>query len=75
MGRVQHLHRSTDLGARWEAVSPDLARNDPSKLASSRSPNRRRSATLLWRAIEPAALSDQFEFLTAIGATLSQSTP
>src|SRR5205085_6668199 len=34
----QHLHRSTDLGASWDAISPDLTRNDPSKLATSGGP-------------------------------------
>ncbi|MDE2749450.1 MAG: glycosyl hydrolase [Chloroflexota bacterium] len=34
----QHLHRSTDLGASWEVVSPDLTRNDPDKLKASGGP-------------------------------------
>ena len=34
----QHLHRSTDLGASWQVVSPDLTRNDPSKLKASGGP-------------------------------------
>jgi photosystem II stability/assembly factor-like uncharacterized protein len=31
----QHLHRSTDEGHSWETISPDLTRNDPSKLVSN----------------------------------------
>ncbi len=34
----QHLHRSTDLGASFEALSPDLTRNDPDKLKPSGGP-------------------------------------
>ncbi|MBL8692146.1 MAG: glycosyl hydrolase [Rhodospirillaceae bacterium] len=34
----QHLHRSTDLGASWEVLSPDLTRNDKSKLGPSGGP-------------------------------------
>ena len=34
----QHLHRSTDLGASWQVLSPDLTRNDPDKLKSSGGP-------------------------------------
>ncbi|MBI3707460.1 MAG: glycosyl hydrolase [Proteobacteria bacterium] len=34
----QHLHRSTDKGASWEVLSPDLTRNDPSKLGPSGGP-------------------------------------
>ena len=33
-----HLHLSTDQGASWEVVSPDLTRNDPSKLGPSGGP-------------------------------------
>jgi hypothetical protein len=33
-----HVHRSTDVGGSWEVVSPDLTRNDPSKLAPSGGP-------------------------------------
>jgi photosystem II stability/assembly factor-like uncharacterized protein len=32
------VHRSTDDGARWETISPDLTRNDTSKLGSSGGP-------------------------------------
>jgi photosystem II stability/assembly factor-like uncharacterized protein len=32
------LFRSTDLGASWEVISPDLTRNDPSKLGPSGGP-------------------------------------
>ena len=34
----QHLHRSTNLGASFEVVSPDLTRNDPDKLKPSGGP-------------------------------------
>ena len=34
----QHLHRSTDLGASFEVLSPDLTRNDPDKLRASGGP-------------------------------------
>jgi len=34
----QHLHRSTDKGARWEVLSKDLTRNDRSKLGPSGGP-------------------------------------
>jgi photosystem II stability/assembly factor-like uncharacterized protein len=34
----QHLHRSTDNGASWEVISPDLTRNDPTKLRPSGGP-------------------------------------
>jgi hypothetical protein len=34
----QHLHRSRDNGASWEVLSPDLTRNDPSKLGPSGGP-------------------------------------
>ena len=34
----QHLHRSTNLGASFEVVSPDLTRNDPEKLKASGGP-------------------------------------
>lgn len=34
----QHLHRSKDLGASWETLSPDLTRNDRSKLGASGGP-------------------------------------
>jgi photosystem II stability/assembly factor-like uncharacterized protein len=34
----QHLHRSTDLGASWEVLSPDLTRNDRAKLGASGGP-------------------------------------
>ena len=34
----QHLHRSTDLGASFEVISPDLTRNDPDKLKASGGP-------------------------------------
>ena len=33
-----HLHVSTDEGQSWELISPDLTRNDPSKLGSSGGP-------------------------------------
>ncbi len=33
-----HVHRSTDLGANWDVISPDLTRNDPEKLKSSGGP-------------------------------------
>ncbi|MEL6122494.1 MAG: glycosyl hydrolase [Bacteroidota bacterium] len=33
-----HLHRSTDEGQSWEIISPDLTRNDSSKLVSSGGP-------------------------------------
>lgn len=33
-----HLHVSTDEGQTWEIISPDLTRNDPSKLGSSGGP-------------------------------------
>jgi len=32
------VFRSTDLGTTWEAISPDLTRNDPSRLQSSGGP-------------------------------------
>jgi len=32
------LHRSTDEGQSWQVISPDLTRNDPSKLVSSGGP-------------------------------------
>jgi photosystem II stability/assembly factor-like uncharacterized protein len=32
------LFRSTDLGASWQAISPDLTRNDPTKLGPSGGP-------------------------------------
>ncbi len=34
----QRLHRSTDLGASFEVLSPDLTRNDPDKLKASGGP-------------------------------------
>ncbi len=34
----QHLHRSTNLGASFEVISPDLTRNDPDKLQASGGP-------------------------------------
>ncbi|MCY3780768.1 MAG: glycosyl hydrolase [Chloroflexi bacterium] len=34
----QHLHRSTNLGASFEVLSPDLTRNDPDKLKASGGP-------------------------------------
>jgi photosystem II stability/assembly factor-like uncharacterized protein len=34
----QHLHRSKDLGASWQTISPDLTRNDKSKQAASGGP-------------------------------------
>lgn len=34
----QHVHRSTDLGAGWEELSPDLTRNDMTRLGSSGGP-------------------------------------
>jgi len=34
----QYLHRSTDNGANWEVLSPDLTRNDPTKLVPSGGP-------------------------------------
>jgi photosystem II stability/assembly factor-like uncharacterized protein len=33
-----HVHRSTDEGTSWETISPDLTRNDPTKLGSSGGP-------------------------------------
>ncbi|MGA7668943.1 MAG: glycosyl hydrolase, partial [Nitrolancea sp.] len=33
-----HVHRSRDLGASWEVISPDLTRNDPEKLKPSGGP-------------------------------------
>lgn len=33
-----HLHVSTDEGHTWKTISPDLTRNDPSKLGSSGGP-------------------------------------
>jgi photosystem II stability/assembly factor-like uncharacterized protein len=33
-----HVHRSPDLGASWEVISPDLTRNDPAKLGPSGGP-------------------------------------
>ena len=33
-----YVHRSTDDGTTWEEISPDLTRNDPSKLVSSGGP-------------------------------------
>jgi photosystem II stability/assembly factor-like uncharacterized protein len=32
------VHRSTDDGASWETISPDLTRNDPTKIVSSGGP-------------------------------------
>jgi photosystem II stability/assembly factor-like uncharacterized protein len=32
------VHRSTDDGSSWEAISPDLTRNDPTKIGSSGGP-------------------------------------
>lgn len=34
----QHLHVSTDEGHSWKIISPDLTRNEPSKLVSSGGP-------------------------------------
>ncbi|MFT5954975.1 MAG: photosystem II stability/assembly factor-like uncharacterized protein [Cyclobacteriaceae bacterium] len=34
----QHVHVSTDEGQSWKIISPDLTRNDPSKLVSSGGP-------------------------------------
>ena len=34
----QHLHRSRNLGASFEVISPDLTRNDPDKLKASGGP-------------------------------------
>jgi photosystem II stability/assembly factor-like uncharacterized protein len=34
----QYVHRSTDNGASWEIISPDLTRNDSSKIESSGGP-------------------------------------
>jgi photosystem II stability/assembly factor-like uncharacterized protein len=34
----QHVHRSVTEGASWEEISPDLTRNDPSKLEPSGGP-------------------------------------
>jgi photosystem II stability/assembly factor-like uncharacterized protein len=34
----QHLHVSYNGGEKWEVISPDLTRNDPSKLGSSGGP-------------------------------------
>ena len=33
-----HVHRSTDVGSSWEVISPDLTRNDPSRLGPSGGP-------------------------------------
>ncbi len=33
-----HLHATTDQGASWQLISPDLTRNDPTKLGSSGGP-------------------------------------
>jgi photosystem II stability/assembly factor-like uncharacterized protein len=33
-----YVHRSTDEGASWDTISPDLTRNDPDKLRSSGGP-------------------------------------
>jgi photosystem II stability/assembly factor-like uncharacterized protein len=33
-----HVHRSTDDGTSWETISPDLTRNDPSKIGPSGGP-------------------------------------
>jgi hypothetical protein len=33
-----HVHRSTDVGGSWEVISPDLTRNDPSRLRPSGGP-------------------------------------
>ncbi|MBA2454783.1 MAG: glycosyl hydrolase, partial [Chloroflexia bacterium] len=33
-----HVHKSTDEGASWDVISPDLTRNDPSKLGPSGGP-------------------------------------
>jgi photosystem II stability/assembly factor-like uncharacterized protein len=33
-----HVHRSTDNGSSWETISPDLTRNDASKIGSSGGP-------------------------------------
>jgi photosystem II stability/assembly factor-like uncharacterized protein len=33
-----YVHRSRDVGASWEVISPDLTRNDPSKLGPSGGP-------------------------------------
>ena len=33
-----HVHKSTDEGFTWEVISPDLTRNDPSKLGPSGGP-------------------------------------
>ncbi len=34
----QHVHRSKDLGASWDVLSPDLTRNDKSKQGPSGGP-------------------------------------
>ncbi len=33
-----HVHRSTDEGANWEVISPDLTRNDPERQGASGGP-------------------------------------
>ena len=69
----QFLHRSTDKGASWEAMSEDLTRNDPWKLGPwvgrSRAtirPPRSTARSSPWRSCRSAAIASGSALTTAL---------
>ena len=56
-----HLHMSTDEGASWEIISPDLSRNDPSKLGPSGGPITKDNTGVEYYCTVFAALESPYE--------------
>jgi photosystem II stability/assembly factor-like uncharacterized protein len=56
-----HLHMSTDEGASWKIISPDLSRNDPSKLGSSGGPITKDNTGVEYYCTVFAALESPYE--------------
>jgi len=56
-----HLHVTTDEGQKWETISPDLTRNDPSKLGSSGGPITKDNTSVEYYCTIFAAIESPYE--------------
>jgi len=56
-----HLHVTTDEGHKWETISPDLTRNDPSKLGPSGGPITKDNTSVEYYCTIFAAIESPYE--------------
>ncbi|WMN12585.1 glycosyl hydrolase [Marivirga salinae] len=56
-----HLHVTTNEGHKWETISPDLTRNDPSKLGSSGGPITKDNTSVEYYCTIFAAIESPYE--------------